>query len=361
MTTVLAPRVPDQSWTVRQGVSYGAVPDERGPLGGGAGYTPVVTGGQVTVRGVEELVKALAEATPGTVVFLPGDVALDLTEWAMVDKLILGVPAGVTLASDRGHAGSPGALLFSEYLGTSPLIRVLGDGARITGLRLRGPDPQRRLAFHYRCFYDPRKLYPVPQEAFYRLPNSGAIQTTAANLEVDNCEISGWSHCGIYLQDGRGHHLHHNFIHHCQRMGLGYGVTINQQAQALIDYNLLQDNKHHLAGTGTPGCGYEACHNLVLPDTESHAHPLTGKPYGQDHLFDMHGGRDRKDGTEIAGAFLKVHHNTFLPRYVPVVIRGVPQDAAEIHHNWFYRQAPDAKAVISDGQTRVFDNAFGPA
>ena len=41
------------------------------------------------------------------------------------------------------------------------------------------------------------------------------------------------------------------------------------------------------------------------------------------HSFDMHGGRDRRDGTDVAGDWLAVHHNTFRAAHVhAVVIRG---------------------------------------
>jgi len=49
----------------------------------------------------------------------------------------------------------------------------------------------------------------------------------------------------------------------------------------------------------------------------------------------MHGGRDRKDGTDIAGDWLKVHHNTFRAAKPALSIRGTPREKAEVHGNWF--------------------------
>ncbi len=345
----------------RAGVTYGAQPDRSGPIGGGAGYRRVVRSGRHTARTVDELIAALAAARAGETVFIPGDATLDFTDRVFLDGLVLKLPAGVVLAGDRGWRGSAGALLFSDAFQTSPLIEVAGPGARITGLRLRGPDPKRRLAFHHRAFYtDVYPAGPARSDAYYRFPNSDAIRCGADRLEVDNCEIAGWSHAGVYLPGGLKHRVHHCFIHHCQRMGLGYGVCLDQ-AEVLIERNLFQDNKHHIAGTGRPGSGYEARHNVVLPYTEAHAHPVTGAPYGQDHLFDMHGGGDRRDGTEVAGAWMKIHHNRFRSSYLAVCIRGVPERKALIHHNWFDALAPGDGVVRAKGRTDVRSNVYGPA
>ena len=351
----------ESTWIENDGVTYGAKPDASGPIGGGDGYDGIVVSGEHQATTIEELLDALDQAKEGETVFVPGHIELDCTEWVYSEALVLNLRKGITLASDRGHEGSPGALLISNAFKTQPLIEVIGSSARITGFRVRGPDPERRLKFHHRIFSGPGELSPDERnQKFYLFPNSDGIRTDFSNLEVDNCEISAWSHGGVYLQDGKDHQIHHCFIHHCQRMGLGYGIVLNRGAEALIEFSLFQDNKHHIACSGCPGSGYEARHNVVLPYTESHAHPITGKPYGQDHQFDMHGGRDRRDGTKIAGSWMKVHHNTFYPHYVVVNIRGVPEQAAEIHHNWILSgKKTDSDAFISDGNTRAANNYFG--
>ena len=103
------------------------------------------------------------------------------------------------------------------------------------------------------------------------------------------------------------------------------------RATVLIESNVFDANRHSIASTGRPGSGYEAANNLVLEHATS-------------HVFDMHGGRDRKDGTQIAGDWMKIHHNTVRAAHVPaLVIRGIPQDKVEVHHNWFL--APDPKTL----------------
>ena len=76
----------------------------------------------------------------------------------------------------------------------------------------------------------------------------------------------------------------------------------------------------------------------------------------------MHGGRDRKDGTDIAGTSIEIRNNTFRPTKMSVVIRGVPHEQCEITRNWFVGHGAIATAVggISE-RTRAFDNVFGPS
>ena len=163
---------------------------------------------------------------------------------------------------------------------------------------------------------------------------------------MDNCELGGWSHGAIRLNSGDGHHIHHSFIHHNQYNGLGYGISHNTSF-SLIEYNQFNNNRHSIAGTGRPGSGYEARHNVEIGSSVS-------------HCFDMHGGRDRRDGTTVAGTRIKVHHNTFRGPKAAVVIRGAPEERADIHNNWFY-QRPNGRSVRSDGRTFIRNNAYGPS
>jgi hypothetical protein len=51
------------------------------------------------------------------------------------------------------------------------------------------------------------------------------------------------------------------------------------------------------------------------------------------HSFDVHGGTDREDSTNIAGSGFVIHHNTFGESSQPAVhLRGVP-----IHGAWVYK------------------------
>jgi hypothetical protein len=293
------------------GVVYGVIPDDN-PLGGGYGYKDIYTTGDYVVETAEELFKALLQAKEGEVVFIKGDAVIDLT----TTQATLTVRQGVTLASDRGYNGSTGALIFCDAF-FGPLLTT-HDNARITGLTIRGGDPEKRLEHHARSFSGNA---PKGSSYYYRINAFNGINTTRPGLTVDNCEIAGFSSAAINVSND-DHHVHHNYLHHNQRNGLGYGVCL-AKATVLIEYNLMNANRHDIAGTGAPGSGYIARHNLQMGESLS-------------HCFDMHGGADRQDGTNIAGDTILMYNNMFLSDRYPYWIRGIPQTIQEFHHNVVY-------------------------
>ncbi|MHC4425960.1 MAG: right-handed parallel beta-helix repeat-containing protein [Planctomycetota bacterium] len=328
------------TWVEIDNTVYGAKPGQRGPIGGGNGYADITAKGNHTAKDLDDLLDALSKARAGQTVFIPGETAINLTARIYIEQLVLEVPEGVTLAGDRGHDGSQGALITSDALKTPVMIRAAGPDVRITGLRICGPNPKRYLDHHRRSFGEGGGGH----KYYYKLPTSNGITTKYPRLEVDNCDISGFSHAGVYLTTAEGHHIHHNHIHHCQYQGLGYGVC-HDTASSLIEHNLFDWNRHSIAGTGRPGNSYVARHNIELGVSLS-------------HCFDMHGGRDRKDGTDIAGTSIEIYNNTFRAQQTPVVIRGVPEQKCEVRHNWFLRHSEAGQAVRSSGKTRVFSNAY---
>jgi hypothetical protein len=330
-----------QTWVEIDGKTYGAKPDERGPIGGMAGYKDIVTKGSHRVATLDQLLDALKTAKKGEVVFIDGGAEIDCTERVAVEKLVIKIPAGVTLASNRGQRASQGAVILSDWFATSPLIRPMGPGVRVTGLRLRGPDPKRRMEHHRRSFDEGRG-----HEYYNKFPYSDGIMTNHANLEVDNCELFAWSHAAVFLAAGDGHRIHHNSMHHCQYAGLGYGICLDK-AFALIERNVFNWNRHSVAATGIPESGYEARHNVQLEQAT---------PNDNFH-FDIHGGEERGDGTKIGGKYVRIHHNTFRGPAPAVWLRGVPTEGNEIHGNWFSSQTRDT--LRTGEKTRVSDNAYG--
>jgi hypothetical protein len=294
------------------------------PIGGSKGYRHLVNQGDYQVETAEELLTALKQAKAEQVVYVCDKAEIDLT-----GKQEIVIPGGVTLASGRGRENSQGALIHSSKLATSPLFLTGGENVRITGLRLRGPDPKRRME-------QMRHLHKEGQ--YYSIPNSDGIISTHAHLKVDNCELWGWSYAAVFLERGAlKAQIHHNYIHHNQRSGLGYGVCLDQ-VDALIEANLFDWCHHHIAGTGRPGTIYEARYNLVLENANGRS-------------FDMRGGKDRKDDTDIAGDLIQIHHNTFQATGVrAIVIWGRPIQNADIHHNWFLHPNPQ-KAVLQTNAT----------
>lgn len=342
------------NYLVKNGQIYGAKHDAQGPIGGGSGYKTIITKGHYNVKDLIGLLMALKNIKKGEIIFIDGHAEIDFTNLIITEKFQIKLPAGVTLASDRGYKGSEGAVIRSNNLATSPLISALGPNVRITGLRIIGPDPQPRLEHHKRCFDKEVGDRKAQAKCYYALPNSAGIWTEYEALEVDNCEISGWSHAAIFLKDGNKHHIHHNYIHQNQRAGLGYGVChgYGKNISSLMEFNLFNYNRHSIAGTGVPGLSYEARHNVELG-------------YSLSHNFDMHGGRDRKDGTDIAGKRILIHHNTFTnPKVRAIGIRGVPEEKAEIFNNWFAQDKPGKAFLIPwpagpDKNVFLYNNAFG--
>jgi hypothetical protein len=287
------------------------------PIGGGEGYSDIYTSGDFTVTTKEELLAALNEAGPGQVIFVPDGVDIELT-----GTMSITIPGGVILAGTRGLNGSAGARLFTKQRSGTQFLTA-GDEVRLTGLRFEGPFAGTEKTAQNATFFSVRHFRP----------------------EIDNCEIYNWNIQGVYTTLGASQvQVHHNYIHHCQRSGYGYGVVV-YMSDVFIIANKFDYCRHHVAAGGRPGCSYEAAWNLIMPNCTS-------------SCLDMHGGRDRGDNTDIAGDWMDVHHNTFQGPQRAVGIRGTPSQGAEIHHNWF-TQAPD-EAVYSVGNTRVYRNVWGP-
>jgi len=287
------------------------------PIGGGEGYSDIYTSGDFTVTTKEELLEALKQAQAGQVVFVPDGIEIELT-----GTMSIQMPGGVTLAGTRGLNGSQGALLFTKQRSGTQFVTT-GDEGRVTGLRIEGP------------FAGTERT----------AQNATFMYVRHFRTEIDNCEIYNWNIQGVHTSLGASQvQVHHNYIHHCQRSGYGYGVVVYSSDVNIIA-NKFDYCRHHIAAGGRPGCSYEAAWNLIMENCTSTE-------------LDMHGGRDRGDNTDIAGDWMDIHHNTFLGPKREVGIRGTPSQGAEIHHNWFFN--PPEKAVYSVGNTRVYKNLWGP-
>ena len=236
--------------------SHGAESNPTGePIGGGTGYSRILKPGDgaAVVRTAEQFLGALKEAAAGAVIYVADDAAIDMTAHSNIV-----IPGNVTIASGRGRNGSEGGLIYTYTVKSTRLFRTGGPNIRITGLRLEGSYPGRE-----------------------RLTQRPVLMGTYhSNVEVDNCEIFAWSCAAVGVGGGavEGAWVHHNYIHHCQRAGLGYGVSLGR-AHVLIEGNLFDFCRHAIASSGVPHSGYTARYNVHLENTIS-------------HVFDMHGARD---------------------------------------------------------------------
>ncbi len=335
----------------QSGDCYGAEPfNPTGyTIGGGPGYptysvataTYVVT----TLAGfTSHMVGGSNPAQAGQVVFIPNGTTIDLSGHHSIT-----IPAGVTIASDRGYSGHNGGIIRKtrgdDYYSGSMLV-IGGNNVHITGLVLEGPNPAPET---------------IDWKGMGIYNGIGWLGTGYTGLVVDNNEIRGWPYAGIFTQgvatSGRPY-IHHNYIHHNQGDGYGYGVNVNG-GDALVEANIFDYNRHSITGGGLVGEKYEFRYNI---------HRGNGSVVGGVHV-DVHENEHYSgDGIACAGTEYRIHHNTVNPgngtaQQAFVHIRDIPQDGAYIYNNlintnWGSGSNNDgAESVIY--QSCDYSNRFG--
>jgi hypothetical protein len=262
------------------------------------------------VKTKKALLSALSTVKDGGVIYIADDVKIDLT-----GEFEIKIPSGVTLASGRGRGRSKGALLYTSSAALRFVFLVGGPGVRITGLRVQGPDGG------------------LGGKDPFSPPPTGGISAAYPGLEIDNCELSRFSDAAVLLSPGSdGAYIHHNFVHHNRRRGLGYGIAVDQ-ASIRVEANRFDSNRHSIAATGRPGTSYEAAYNIFTGP------PKTAANDGR-YPLDMHAQIIK--GRVIGGGAIRIHHNSIYDRGYngdspigAVHIEGRPQEGAWIHHNVF--------------------------
>jgi hypothetical protein len=312
--------------------TFGAEPNPTcNPIGGGAGYRPILSTGDHVATTEEELISALASAGSGQVVFIPGNVTIDLTDDAPIF-----IPGGVTLASDRGKDGSSGALIVKTHrAGDSwcePTLQTDGDNVRVTGLQMEGE------------MYPSTDTVIPPDESYYLV---GILQRDHTGLEVDNCELRGfaWASAFTWNEDNPSGsaHFHHNFIHASLARSEGYGVEV-AGGHALVEANLFDENRHSIAAATVAGESYEARYNIVLGH---------GEGIGFAH-FDVHDGVSEKT--------YRMHHNTFNMTPVwNIGLQGSGPRQVYIDHNILNYEYGCDEAIFQHGTGNLYvtDNICG--
>ncbi len=119
-------------------------------------------------------------------------------------------------------------------------------------------------------------------------------------FEVDNCEMYGWAWSCVSLRQNSVApipYIHHNYIHHNQARGEGYGVNL-YGGNALIEANIFDYNRHAITVLAMPVRNMKPVKNLVLGNGDA----IGG------HHFDVH---QDEDGGDFAGDKYLIHHNTF--------------------------------------------------
>ncbi len=260
------------------------------PIGGGVGYSSIysaATATYVVTSKAAFLARMTGGATPATsgqVVFIPTGTTIDLTGEAPVY-----IPAGVTIASDRGTGSNAGGVI-TKTSGNRFCLIVGGANVRVTGLQIVGEefeeDGEGSGEFNY--------MWGITNGMRYVYAYDGY-----AGLVVDNCEIRGWSWSGVHVHScatvGRPV-IKNNYIHHCQARSEGYGVDVDD-GNCLIAGNIFDYNRHSVTGGGYANERYECCYNHHLGH---------GNAIGACH-FDVH---EEQLGAPYAGNEYHIHHNT---------------------------------------------------
>lgn len=279
---------------------------------------------QVTknVKNTEELISSVANSKEGDVIFLAPDGNYDFT-----NKSVLVISKSITITSDRGKNNSKGATIYSKSLNVNPLIHIIAKNVVIRGVAIQGPDGEHINEGELRKAYKKLKSknnFNKKRFNTYGIPNSIGIIVEGDGFKLENCELYNWSQSGIVVKNKSTVSILNNYIHHNQRYGLGYGISIHS-GHAVVKYNYFDYNRHDVASTGTSECSYLAENNICLLNTNVNG-----------HNFDMHGGEDRKDKTNISGKYLKVSNNLIFVSSIhsPLLIRGNPRLNSEFSNNF---------------------------
>lgn len=291
--------------------TYGAEVNLTGePIGGGEGYREIFpeemadhivsdqSGLKKLFDGIED--EENKEAHEGDIVFV--DDSFEITDSTTFEINV----DNITIASNRGVGGSPGAEIRSSTEGDK-LFVVNANNFRMTGLKITGPNPGTE-----------------------ETDLSRGIELIGENSQIDNCEFSGWSHAAISFFS-KGGMAKHNDIHDNQRTGFGYGILVRRGASVVIEGNTFDFNRHAIATGGNNSSNdtsYIIRFNIFKPN---HTHlPVDS------HFI---------DGDEFPESYVtyaSIHHNSFYTTESSVCItcgqigiEGVPGGEVKIFNNWF--------------------------
>ncbi len=235
------------------------------------------------------------------------------------------IPEGVTLMSGRSPTEAGGMLEMSERTDRKIMLKLM-SGVHVTGLRLRGYNPS-----NTKSLGDTTRAISIPG-------SSGVV--------VENNEIFGWPHSGVYITDAPADRsatprITRNFIHNNLQCGDGQGVQMGAGGFARIDHNLFNYNRHDVASVGRAGQGYLAELNFSLTSGPKCGGTL--KYYNQH--YDMHGEFDGYGG--VAGTFMEIRRNTIRGAQEYYVIKGRPA--------FWLRGTPTQKAIFTGNVVHAKD------
>lgn len=251
---------------------------------------------------------AIEKALPFDKILIQSAITIDMTG---EDTIIIDKP--LTISSDQGFNFKRATIINKDK---KTIFKITGNHVTFRNLKIEGyqKDTKKKeiLAYNKRN---------KTTKGVYRHPVTKGIHVTGNHFSFIQSEIAGFSHAAIYADGARGVFIQKANIHHNQRWGLGYGLCLNQNATAQIIDSDFDYNRHSIAGSGHAGQSYEVSYS-TFGDNHS------GTP------LDMHGGKDRKDGTTIAGHTVSIHHNLIQEKdHYIFTHRGVAQKYVIISNN----------------------------
>ncbi len=251
---------------------------------------------------------------------------------------------------DGKRFGEGGATLYVTDDVKDEVFRI-NDGARISGLRIRGPNKTADLI------------------------GIQAYVSPGDTILIDNCELWGWNQAAIKNRGDSSKFsiknnmiIRNNYIHDTVFKS-GYGIATAFNTFTLVEYNKFKNNKHDISASGKYGCDYKFRYNTNIGQW---LNKTVGK---KSHSVDIHGWpfdakiepKDRKRNRE-AGSRIEIYGNHFKDSGDNEVIhiRGIPEFYVKIYDNVFastnvtpieqkYIDVPDSekKLEVKNNQYKV--------
>lgn len=210
------------------------------------------------VRTASELAARATER--GKVVFVPSDISIDISA--------VTIDLWATVASDRGQHGSEGALIYSNAKGlkshawnggdANGHIQLRGNG-RLTGLRLRG--------WAYNYWNNPEHPGYIPfapgetrreRERWRESRYARGINVHSSTVQIDNCEIYGWSYCAINIGSAATSYsptILYSHFHDNMLTSAGYAAEVIR-GHPTFRYCYFNAHRHAVAGFGYADGGF---------------------------------------------------------------------------------------------------------
>ena len=207
---------------------------------------PLITN---TVTNSDELYDVLSKANNGDVIYIPGQIKVNLTPTLKKIKNKypprFEIPAGVTIMGDGERFGENGATLYITDDVKDEVFR-LNEGVNVIGLRIKGPGID--------CDLVGLQAYISPEDT----------------IIIENCEIWGWNNAAIRnrgdstkLSLRNNMIIRNNYIHDTI-FGTGYGIATAFNSYTLIEYNKFSNNRHDVSASGKYGCDYTFRYNTNI-------------------------------------------------------------------------------------------------